>query len=172
MRARLPLGGLLVRAVILIAPLAAILSGVPQGYRPPLWLVAAVGILGFAAAAAPDHYVGSAALILVVAWWVTAIGSALPLSSVAAAGALLASHVAATVAAYGPRYLSPDRGIALLWVRRGVALWAASALTWVVVVAGSGRATSTAYWVAGLVVVLALVVFATMVFPAPGDRRM
>jgi hypothetical protein len=171
MRGRLPRGGWPLRAVIFLGPLVALLAGVPQGYRPPVWLVVVLGVFSFAFAAMPEHYVGSASLVIVVAWWVLNTHDAAPVSTIAAAGALLAAHLAATVAGYGPPQLAPDPGIVRLWVRRGVLLWACSALTWFVVDAERGRATSAAYWVAGLAAVLALTVVATAMFPAAGDRR-
>lgn len=171
MTQRLPASGLLLRAVIFLAPLAALLAGFTQGYRPPVWLVVVLAMFSFAYAAIPEHYVGSACLVIVVVWWVLNAGDALPLSSVGAAGALLVAHLAGTVAAYGPRQLSPDPGTVLLWVRRGVALWATAALTWFVVVAGTGHATSASSWVVGLVAGLVLAVVTTVLYPSAADRR-
>jgi hypothetical protein len=89
-----------------------------------------------------------------------------------AAGALLSAHLAGTLAAYGPPALAPDPGAVLLWARRGLLLWATAALTWFVVDAEIGRATSASYWVAGLAVGLVLAVLATALYPSTGDRRM
>lgn len=170
MTSRLPAGGAAVRGVMLLGPLAALLAGVPQGYAPPVWLVAVLAVLASASAAMPEHYVGAVTLMIVVVWWVIEAGDALPLSSVAAAGALVAAHLAGTVAAYGPRQLAPDREVVLLWVRRGLALWATAALTWFVVVAGTGRATSGSAWVVGLAAGLVLAIVATVRYSAP-ERR-
>jgi hypothetical protein len=172
MAERLPHGGVAVRVVMFAAPLAAVLAGVPQGYTPPVWLVGVVAVFSFAYAAMPEHDVGSATLVIVVAWWVVAAHDALPLSSVAAAGALLTAHLAGHVAAYGPPRLDPDPATVVLWVRRGVLLWAAAGLTWFVVVAETGTATSAAYWTVGSAVGLALAVLVTLRYPAAGDRRL
>jgi hypothetical protein len=160
------------RAVVFLAPLVALLAGVPQGHSPPAWLVVVLAIFSLTYAAMPEHYVGSAALVIVVAWWVIDVGDALPLSSVVAAAALLTAQLAGTVAAYGPPRLAPDPGVVLLWARRGALLWATAAVTWFVVVAEDGRANSASYWVVGLAVGLVLAVLATALYPSAGDRTM
>ena len=163
-------GGLVLRAVMVLGPVAALLAGVPQGYRPPLWLVVLTACTALASAAVPDHPAGALAPLIVVAWWALRVGGALPVSSVVAAAGLVAGHLAATVAAYGPSRIAPDAGIVWMWARRGLLVWAVSALTWFVVAAETGRATSAAYWVAGLALALGLVAAATRRFPAAGDR--
>jgi hypothetical protein len=167
----LPRGGWLLRLVILLAPLAALLAGAPQGYLPPPWLVVVLAIFSFAFAAMPEHYVGSASLVIVVVWWVLNTHGRLPASSILAAGALVVAHLAGTTAAYGPQTVDPDPGVLLLWLRRGVLLWAVAALTWFVVDSETGRATSAAYWVVGLAAALALAVVVTARFPSTADRR-
>lgn len=169
---RLPPGGWALRAVILLAPVAALLAGVPQGLTPPAWLVVVVAVLAFAFAVMPEHYVGSLTLAVVVSWWAVEVGSGLPLSAVAAAAGLVTAQLAGTVAAYGPQRLAPDRDVVLLWLRRGVLLWSTAPLTWFVVDAEAGRATSASYWVVGLAVGLALVVLASALYPSSGDRTM
>jgi hypothetical protein len=172
MRERPSPGGWGLRAVILAGPEAALLAGLPQGLTPPAWLVVVVGALSVVFAAMPEHYAGGASMVLVGSWWVIHVRDGLPLSSVFAAGALLAAHLAGTVAGYGPPRLAPEARVVLLWVRRGVLAWATSALTWVVVDAEAGRATSASYWVAGLAAALALTVVATALYPSAGDRRL
>jgi len=170
MRWRLPRSGYVLRTVILLAPVTALLAGVPQGYAPPPWLVVVVTAFSLAYAVMPEHYVGSFALAIVVVWWVIGVRDALPFSAVLAAGALVVAQVAGTIAAYGPQRLAPDPGVVAMWLRRGVLAWATSALTWLVVDAEAGRATSASYWVAGLVVGLALVVTVTALYPSAGDE--
>jgi hypothetical protein len=160
------------RAVIFLGPLVALLAGSPQGHTPEPWLVAVVGILAFTFASMPEHYVGSVVLTIVVVWWVLDVRDGLPLTAVGAAAALLATHVAATVAGYGPPQLAPDGAAIRLWSRRAVLLWVTAPLTWVVVDAEAGRATSASYWVLGLTIGLVLVVLVTSLYPSQGDRRL
>jgi hypothetical protein len=169
---RLPRSGWVLRAVIFVAPLVALLAGVPQGHTPPPWLVTIVAAFSLAFAVMPEHYVGSATLVIVVSWWVVSVRDGLPLSSAVAAAGLLTAQLAGTVAAYGPPRLPPDRGVVLLWTRRGVLLWSAAGITWLVVVAEDGRATSASYWVGGMVAGLVLAVLATALYPSAGDRRL
>jgi len=117
---RFPGGGWALRLVIFLGPIVALLAASPQGRTPPTWLVVVVGIFSFAFAVMPEHYVGNGALAIVVAWWTVEMEDGLPLSSIAAAAALLAAHLAGTLASYGPARLAPDAGAVLLWARRGV----------------------------------------------------
>jgi hypothetical protein len=171
MRHRFPPGSRVLHAVVLLGPLVALLAGVPQGLGPPVWLVVVVAVFSLAHAVMPEHYVGGITLAIVVTFWVIEAGSALPVSSLLAAAALLAAHVAGTVAGYGPRHLPPDRAAVLLWIRRGIAAWLVAPVTWMVVDAEQDRATSASYWVLGLVVALALLVVAAALYPTDGDRR-
>jgi len=105
---RFPGGGWALRLVIFLGPIVALLAASPQGRTPPTWLVVVVGIFSFAFAVMPEHYVGNGALAIVVAWWTVEMEDGLPLSSIAAAAALLAAHLAGTLASYGPARLAPD----------------------------------------------------------------
>ena len=169
---RFPGGGWALRLVIFLGPIVALLAASPQGRTPPTWLVVVVGIFSFAFAVMPEHYVGNGALAIVVAWWTVEMEDGLPLSSIAAAAALLAAHLAGPLASYGPARLAPDAGAVLLWARRGVRVWTIAPLTWLVVDAEAGRATSASYWVIGLAAGLAMAVLATALYPSSGDRRM
>jgi hypothetical protein len=97
----------------------ALLMTGPAGNWPPWWLV--VPVLGLAAgsAAAPDSPVGAAAGLVVLVWWTIALGDGVPASAVVAAAALLAGHVAALLASYGPAPMPLDAATVRLWVRRG-----------------------------------------------------
>lgn len=171
MRHRFPPSSRVLRAIVLLGPLVALLAGGPQGYGPPVWLVIVVAVFSFAAATLPEHYVGGLTLAIVVAFWVVEAGDDLPLSSVLAAAALLVTHVAGTIAGYGPRQVAPDPHAVLLWTRRGVLLWLTAPLTWLVVDAESGRLTSSSYWLVGLVLGLVALVLAAAMYPTTGDRR-
>jgi hypothetical protein len=163
-------GGWALRAVIALGPPTALLAATPQGFAPPAWLVLLVVLLSLGFAYLPEQYIGSAALVLVVGWWTIDVRQAMPVSVVVSAGALLAAHVAATLAAYGPRGLPPDRAIVLRWARRGVLVWLVAPLLWLAVDAERGHPTPAGYWVAGLAVALVVAVTTASVFPTRLDR--
>jgi hypothetical protein len=170
MNRQLTRGGWALRAVIALGPPLALLAATPQGFVPPPWLVLVVVFASLAFAYLPEQYVGSAALLLVVGWWSIDVRDAMPVAVLVSAGALLAAHVAATLAAYGPRSLPPDRLIVLRWVRRGVLVWLVAPLLWLVVDAERGQTTPSSYWVAGLAVALVVAVVAASVFPTRLDQ--
>jgi hypothetical protein len=163
-------GGWAVRAVIAIGPPLALVAASPEGFVPPLWLVVLVVLLSLGFAYLPEQYIGSAAMILVVGWWSIDVRDAMPLAVVVASGGLLASHLAATVAAYGPRSLPPDPAIVLRWTRRGAVVWLVAPLLWLVVDTQRGHTTPASYWVAGLAVALVVAVTAATIYPTRLDE--
>lgn len=109
-------GTWLLRALLLVLPGAALLLAV-QGW-PPLWVAVLVVAGSVRWAWLPDDLVGALLLLLVAVRCVVDDASGW---GVAAAGVLLvAAHLAATVASYGPGTLGPERALVLLWVRRGL----------------------------------------------------
>lgn len=162
--------GWVLRAVIALGPPVALLAASPQGFMPPTWLLLAVVAVSLAFAAMPEQYAGNVALLLVVGWWTITVGEAMPLSVVVAAAALLASHVAATLAGYGPRSLPPERLVVLRWMRRSAAAWLVAPLLWLVVDVNRGHTTPAAYWLAGLAVVLVLAVLVAVLYPTRLDE--
>ena len=44
MRGRPPRSGYVLRGVVFLGPVVALLSGVPQGLTPPVWLVVVVAV--------------------------------------------------------------------------------------------------------------------------------
>jgi hypothetical protein len=171
MRYRFPPGSRVLRGVIVVGPLLALYAGAPQGIVPPVWLTVVLLVFALSFATLPEHYTGGFTLAIVVTFWVIRSGHDLPGTSVLAAAALLVTHLAAVVAGYGPRQLPPDRGVLLLWARRGVLVWLMAPLTWLVVEAQSDRATSAAYWIVGLVVGVVLLVLTAAWYPTQADGR-
>jgi hypothetical protein len=109
-------------------------------------------------------------MLLVVGWWAISVRQAMPGGVILAAAALLAAHVAATVASYGPRRLPPDRLVVLRWARRSLLVWLVAPLLWLVVDANRGHATPASYWVAGLAVALVLAVSVATLYPTRLDE--
>jgi len=169
MRSPVTRGGWALRAVIVLGPFLALVSAVPEGFAPPVWLVVLVVLASMVFAYLPEQYVGSAAMVLVVGWWSIDVRGAMPLAVVVASGALLASHLAATLAAYGPRELPPDRAIVLRWLRRGVLVWLVAPLLWLTIDVQRGHTTPASYWVAGLAVALVVAVTAATLYPTSLD---
>jgi hypothetical protein len=167
---RLTRGGWALRAVIALGPPLALLAASPQGFVPPLWLVVLVVLLSLGFAYLPEQYIGSAAMVMVVGWWTVDVRSAMPLAVVVSSGALLASHLAGTLAAYGPRALPVDRAIVLRWTRRGALVWLVAPLLWLVVDAQRGHTTPASYWVAGLAVAMVVAVTAATIYPTRLDQ--
>lgn len=162
-------GGVALRTVIALGPPLALLAAAPEGFTPPLWLVVLVALMSLGFAYLPEQYIGAAAMVLVVGWWTIDVRAAMPLAVIVSAGALLASHLAATLAAYGPRTLSPDRAIVLRWTRRGALVWLVAPLLWLTIDAQRGHATPASYWVAGLAVALVVAVTAATLYPTSLD---
>jgi hypothetical protein len=163
-------GGWALRVVIALGPPLALLAATPEGIVPAPWLVVLVVLTSAGFAYLPEQYIGSAAMMLVVGWWAIDVRDAMPLAVVVSSGALLASHLAATLAAYGPRVLAPDRAIVLRWARRGALAWLVAPVLWLVVDAQRGHTTPASYWVAGLAVALVVAVVAATVYPTRLDQ--
>jgi hypothetical protein len=163
-------GAWALRVVIALGPPVALLAATPEGFAPPVWLAVLVVLTSAGFAYLPEQYIGSGAMVLVVGWWAVDVRDAMPIAVVVSAGALLASHLAATLAAYGPRVLSPDRAIVLRWTRRGALAWLVAPMLWLVVDAQRGRTTPASYWVAGLAVALVVAVVVATVYPTRLDQ--
>jgi hypothetical protein len=170
LRSDLTRGGWALRVVIGLGPPVALFAAAPEGFAPPLWLAVMVVLTSVGFAYLPEQYVGSASMVLVVGWWAIDVRDAMPLAVVVASGALLASHIAATVAAYGPAMLPPDRAIVLRWTRRGALAWLVAPVLWLAVDAQRGHTTPASYWVAGLAVALVLAVAVATAYPTRLDR--
>lgn len=159
------------RVLVALGPVAALLAGVPQGYTPSTFVVVVVAIGGVLFALAPEHFVGAVVMGFVVLWWAADIGGAVPVSSLVAAAALLTSHVSATLLGLGPSRVVLDRSVVASWARRGLLVWPAALVVWLVADAFSGRPTPTTFWLAGLAAALVGAVAAGLVLPARSDDR-
>jgi hypothetical protein len=115
----MPRSQLVLRAIVLLGPMVALLMTGPAGSWPPWWLVVPVLALAAASATAPDSPIGATTGLAVLVWWTIALGDGVPASALVAAAGLLASHVAALLASYGPAAMPLDAATVRLWVRRG-----------------------------------------------------
>lgn len=106
----------LIRALVLLLPSAALLVALPE--RPHPWVLALVAAGSLRWAWLPDDLVGTLVLVLAGGWW--AVHGSLDGRLAVAAMLLVAAHVAATVASYGPGTLAPDAALVRLWCGRAL----------------------------------------------------
>ena len=161
---------LALRAVLLVAPLLAVLSAAPQDW-PRGWFAALVLALSVGFAAMPESMLGTACLALVVGWWALAARDDVPLTAMPAAALLLAAHVASVLLSYGPPALPVGAPVLRLWLRRAAVVGAAAPLVWAVAVVLDDQPEPPGIWLAGLgcaiVVCVVAAVAVTVREPAP-----
>jgi hypothetical protein len=162
-------GQWLVRAVVLLGPVVAVLARWPTD-PPQVWLVVLVGALATGWALVPESVVGAVVLVLVGFSWTTGIGGGLPLGALVAAAAMLAAHLAALVASYGPDALPPSPAVVRLWVRRGLAVVLAAPLVWLVARAVRELPVSETVWLLGMALALSVTVVACVATQVASPR--
>lgn len=166
-----PLTVWVLRAVVALGPLAALYAPAPEGYVPSVFVALVVLAAGLAFAAYPEAMAGAIVMLVVLVWWTTVVGQALPFASVVAATALLLSHTAATVLSYGPSRALLDRSVLVTWTLRAALVWCAAPVIWLVADAYSGQATPTSFWLLGLLTAVVGALVAALVVPTSGDHR-
>lgn len=146
-------GQRVVRLLVAVLPVLAVVCTVGAGEAPAAWFVALVGLLSLGWATFPESAAGATVLVLVLAWWGIGLRDGLDPWALVAAAALLAAHVAATLASYGPATMPVDAALARLWVRRATLVYLAAPATFLL--AGSVRdvAPPAGVWAAGLAAV-------------------
>lgn len=159
------------RGVMVLGSLLAVLAPAPQGYTPSVFVVAVVGLTALGWSLAPDHVLGGASLLVVLVWWTTVVGEALPVASVVAAAGMLLAHTAATVLGYGPARTELPGRLLVTWVARAAVVWPAALVIWLVADVYSGHATPTSFWLLGLAAALAGALAAAVWVPVRGTGR-
>ena len=168
-RRRTP-GQVAVRAVIALGPPVALLATGPAGAWPSVLLVALVVVLSVGFAAFPESAVGSAAFVLVLAWWGVGLRDGLHPMALVAAGALVAAHVAAVLAAYGPGDLVPDPGLVRLWLVRGALVFLTAPVLLLVMRALRGAPEPPLLWASAMAAAVAVLVLAGVLFDREPGR--
>jgi hypothetical protein len=159
------------RITIVTGVLVALLATGLRGVWPAWWLVVLVAGLAVAFALLPEAPMGTVATGLVLAWWGFAFrGGPYPEALLAAAG-LLAAHVAAVLAGYGPRDLPPDPATVRLWAVRGAVVFLAAPAVYVVARLLAGQPEPDGIWVAGLAAALVTTVAAGSVLADSSQER-
>jgi hypothetical protein len=161
---RWPPGQWLLRALVVAGPLVALFATVPAGATPRWWLVLLVGGLAGLFALLPESAAGPAAYVLVVAWWGVGLRDGVHPAALLAAAGLLASHLAATVAALGPGTLPVDPAVLRRWGLRGLLVLPSAALTLAVVAVVRDQPAPPGLWAVGLAALLAGLVAADALF--------
>lgn len=164
-----PVSTWVLRGVAALAPPAALVSGVPEGYVPPVWLVVLVLAGGVGYAMAPEHLVGWVLMIVVVGWWTWTLRGQMPVGALVASAALMAAHVSGLVLGYGPPRAAVARSIRATWLVRGSLVWLTAPLIWVVARGDSGRSTPSFYWTVGVAVSAVGAVLVAILFPVSGQ---
>jgi hypothetical protein len=162
---RAPLSVWVLRAVVVGGQMTALYAAAPEGFRPSLFVTVLVLAVSVGFALRPEHFVGSAALVVVLLWWALQVRTALPDGTLVAAGALLSAHLAALLLGYGPATMPVDADLVLLWLPRGAAVWLAALVVWLTARAYTGHATPAAFWLVGLAAALVGAVVAAVVVP-------
>lgn len=156
---------LALRSLLLVLPCAALALALPE--VPHLGVAALVVLCSTWWAHSPDHPAGAVSLLLVAGWW-TAHG--VVDWRVLVVGALLvAAHVVAVLAAYGPATLAVDPHLASRWLRRGLLVLVPMPVTYAAVRGLDPRLAPSWIWMATALVVVALLV-ATSRLTQPADE--
>jgi hypothetical protein len=142
------------RGTIVAGVMVALLATGLRGVWPAWWLVFLVVCLAIAFALLPEAPMGTVATGLVLAWWGFAFRGGPYPEALLAAAALLTAHLAAVVAAYGPRDLPPDPATVRLWAVRGALVFLAAPAVYVVASLLAGQPEPGGIWVAGLAAAL------------------
>jgi hypothetical protein len=150
------------RATIVAGLLVALVATGLRGVWPDWWLVALVAGLAVAFSLLPDAPMGTVATVLVLAWWGFAFRDEAHPQALLAAGGLLAAHLAAVLASYGPRDLPLDPATVRLWAVRGALVFLAAPAVFIVAVVLRGQPEPVGIWVAGLAAALVTTVAAGM----------
>ncbi len=151
---------LVLRGIVALGLPVGLLASGPAGRWAPPWLVLGVLVIGIVAAVLPESPVVLTGLVLVMAWWTAALDDVLAPGLLAAVVALVATHVAATLAAYGPGHLPVDRRLLGRWAARGLGVALVAPVVWGFARLVEGEPAEPGVWPAGVAAGLAAVLLA------------
>ena len=148
------------RATVVAGLMVALLATGLRGVWPAWWFALLVAGLAVAFSLLPEAPMGTVATGLVLAWWGFAFRDGPHPQALLAAAGLLAAHVAAVLAGYGPRDLPLDPATVRLWAVRGVLVFLAAPAVFAVAILLRGQPEPVGIWVAGLAAALVTTVAA------------
>jgi hypothetical protein len=152
-------GQWLLRTVVLLGPLVALAARWPSD-PPRVWLVLLTLVLSAGWAVAPESVVGAVTLLLVAFSWVAGTPGDLPATAMVAGVAMLAAHLAALVASYGPDALPVSPSVVRLWLWRGLGVALVAPFVWLAALAVREAPGSSTVWLLGLAVALSVTIVA------------
>lgn len=123
-------GQWLARGVVVLAALGTVVVGGVAGAQIHWQLVLLVGAGALATAVQPDSHAGGVTMFVLVMFWWWTVPAATGAMVLVAATAMVALHVAAALAAYGPSTMVTEPDLVRVWVRRGMLLWGVAFAAW------------------------------------------
>lgn len=154
------------RALVPVGILGALFSTALVGVTPAWWLVVLVAGLSIGCAVAPESVLGTAAMVLVLAWWGISLRDGLHPEALLAAAGLLLAHVAALLASLGPATMPSGGRVLRLWAVRATLVFLASPLVWAMASMVRGRPDPAGIWISGLGVAIVAAAVASTAFVA------
>jgi hypothetical protein len=120
------------------------------GQRPAPWL--AVLVLGTCLvwAVLPESVLGVVTLGLAITWWGVGLREGLSWWALVATAGLVAAHLGAVCASYGPPELAPDSALLRHWAWRALVLLSPAVAVFVCVAAIGRRPPPNGLWLLGL----------------------
>jgi hypothetical protein len=159
------------RVTVVAGLLVALLATGLLGVWPAWWLVVLVAGLAVAFSLLPEAPMGTVATGLVLAWWGFAFREGPHPQALLAAAGLLAAHLAAVLASYGPRDVPLDPATVRLWAVRGAVVFLAAPAVFAVATLLRGQPEPVGIWVAGLAAALAATVVAGLVLARSAQEQ-
>ena len=159
------------RATVVAGLMVALLATGLRGVWPAWWFALLVAGLAVAFSLLPEAPMGTVATGLVLAWWGFAFRDGPHPQALLAAAGLLAAHVAAVLAGYGPRDLPLDPATVRLWAVRGVLVFLAAPAVFAVAILLRGQPEPVGIWVAGLAAALVTTVAAGFMLTGSTQER-
>ena len=151
----------LLRVVVFLGPVVAVLATGPAGNWPPWWIAGAAVAIAAAASYDPDGPNGTGTGLVVLGWWAIALEDGLPASILVAAAGLVAAHLAALLASYGPATMPVDAATLRLWGGRGALVLITVPAAWALALALRGEPEQPGIWLLGAATAFVATVLAT-----------
>ena len=145
------------RGTVVLGAMLAIIAAQAAGARPAVWVQAFLVGLAVLLAARPESASGVVLLVGTAYVWSTVPDPLSPLVLLAAAGLVLV-HVGALVVAQGPARMRVDGSQATRWLLRGVLLWLAAAVVWVLALLATDLPGGRLAYAAGLALLMFIAV--------------